>query len=97
MRAAAGPVSVEVAALERLALLAERGVLAVVRRAAQRVRAAQRRARAARARAAPQRGAARHARPATHTRSHRPHGTRPSRIHDHAQYRYRWCLRLNIF
>lgn len=66
VRAAAGPVSVEVAALERLALLAERGILAVVRRAAQRVRAPQRRARAPRARAAPQRGAARHARPAQH-------------------------------
>lgn len=61
-RRAAGPVSVEVAALQRLALLAQRGVLAVVR-AAQRVRAAQSAARA-RARAAAQRRRPRHARPA---------------------------------
>lgn len=60
---AARPLSVEVVALERLALLAERRVLAVVR-AAERVRAAQRAQRRSAARAAPQRRAARHARPA---------------------------------
>lgn len=60
---AARPLSVEVVALERLALLAERRVLAVVR-AAERVRAAQRAQRRRAARAAPQRRAARHARPA---------------------------------
>lgn len=61
----AGPVSVEVITLQRLALLAESGVLPVVRRAAERVRAAERRVRvrAARTRAAPQRRAAGHARP----------------------------------
>lgn len=61
---AAGPVSVEVTALERLALLAERGVLAVVGRAAQRVRPAECCGGARAPGAAPQRGAARHARPA---------------------------------